>query len=47
MAELVASIRTWITRWNDDPSPFVWHKPADEILDALAAYCRRINDSGH
>jgi transposase len=33
--ELVASIRTWITGWNDDPKPFVWHKSADQILDSL------------
>lgn len=45
--ELVASIRTWITNWNESPKPFVWHKTADEILDNLAAYCQRINDSGH
>jgi transposase len=45
--DLVASIRTWITNWNDDPKPFVWHKTADQILDSLAAYCQRINDSGH
>lgn len=45
--ELVASIRTWITNWNDDPKPFTWHKTADEILDNLAAYCSRISDSGH
>ena len=45
--DLVASIRTWITNWNDDPKPFIWHKTADEILDSLAAYCQRINDSGH
>lgn len=45
--ELVASIRTWIQRWNDDPQPFVWHKTADEILDSLASYCQRISDSGH
>jgi hypothetical protein len=45
--ELVASIRTWITNWNDDPKPFVWHKTADEILDNLASYCQRISDSGH
>ena len=44
--DLVASIRTWISNWNDDPKPFVWHKTADEILDNLAAYCQRINDSG-
>ncbi len=45
--ELTASIRTWVTNWNDDPRPFVWHKTADEILDNLAAYCQRISDSGH
>ena len=45
--ELIASIRTWITNWNDEPRPFVWHKSADEILDNLAAYCTRISDSGH
>jgi transposase len=45
--ELVASIRTWIEQWNDQPKPFVWHKTADEILDTLAAYCSRISDSGH
>jgi transposase len=45
--ELVASIRTWITGWNEDPRPYVWHKTADEILDSLAAYCQRINDSDH
>jgi transposase len=45
--QLVASIRTWIECWNDDPKPFVWHKTADEILDNLADYCQRISDSGH
>ncbi len=45
--DLVASIRTWITNWNDEPKPFVWHKTADEILDSLANYCNRISDSGH
>jgi transposase len=45
--DLVASIRTWIAIWNEDPKPFVWHKTADEILDTLANYCERISDSGH
>jgi transposase len=45
--DLVASIRTWITNWNDEPKPFVWHKTAEEILDSLANYCNRISDSGH
>ena len=45
--ELDASIRTWITNWNDDPKPFVWHKTSDEIPDSLATYCQRINDLEH
>ena len=45
--DLVASIRTWITNYNDDPKPYIWHKTADEILTSLATYCQRINNSGH
>jgi transposase len=47
VTELEADIRTWINQWNADPKPFVWTKTADEILDNLANYCQRINDSGH
>lgn len=45
--DLVASIRTWVTNWNDDPKPFIWHKTADEILDSLARYIERIPNSEH
>jgi transposase len=45
--DLVALIRTWITNWNEEPEPYVWHKTADEILDSLASYCQRISGSGH
>ena len=45
--DLVASIRTWITNWNDDPKPFVWTKTADQILESIARYCNRINESRH
>jgi transposase len=47
VTELEADVRAWINAWNADPRPFVWTKTADEILDTLAAYCQRINDSGH
>jgi len=47
VAELEADLRAWIDAWIDDPKPFVWHKTADEILDTLASYLHRINDSGH
>jgi transposase len=45
--ELNADIRAWIDSWNDNPRPFLWTKTADEILDSIARYCKRINDSGH
>ncbi|MBT2382197.1 IS630 family transposase [Streptomyces sp. ISL-11] len=44
---LERDIRAWLTDWNQHPRPFVWTKTADEILDKVAAYCRRISDSGH
>jgi transposase len=44
---LEADIRAWIRIWNADPRPFVWKKTAEEILDSLARYCRRISDAGH
>jgi transposase len=47
VTELEADIRKWINEWNKDPKPFVWTKTADEILDTLASYCQRINNSGH
>jgi hypothetical protein len=47
LAELEADIRAWIQAWNEDPKPFVWTKTADQILDSIAGYLTRINDSGH
>jgi transposase len=47
VAELEADVRRWINEWNAHPKPFVWAKTADEILETLAAYCSRINDSRH
>jgi hypothetical protein len=47
VAELEHAIQSWTDTWNDNPRPFVWTKTADEILDTIAAYCQRINDSGH
>jgi transposase len=40
-------IRAWITDWNTHPRPFLWTKTAEEILDSLARFCRRISDAGH
>ncbi len=45
--QLNADIREWIEHWNEEPKPFVWTKTADQILESLAGYCTRINNSGH
>ena len=45
--DLNADIRAWIDTWNDNPQPFVWTKTADQILDSIARYCERINESRH
>lgn len=45
--ELNADIRSWITTWNDNPRPYIWTKTADQILESIHRYCKRINDSRH
>ena len=47
VAELNRDIRAWIDTWNENPRPFVWIKTADQILESIARYCGRINDSRH
>ena len=39
--ELEAAIRQYIEVHNEDPTPFVWTKTADQILDSIARYARR------
>ena len=38
-----ADICSWIADWNDNPRPFIWTKTAEEILDSLTRFCRRIS----
>ena len=45
--DLNTDIRAWIQTWNDNPRPYVWTKTADEILESIATYCTRINESRH
>jgi transposase len=45
--DLNHDIRAWIETWNADPRPFVWTKTAGQILDSIARYCERINESRH
>ena len=43
VTELTTDIKTWVTNWNTNPKPFIWHKTADQILNKLARYCTAIN----
>jgi transposase len=45
--QLNTDIRDWIDTWNENPRPFIWAKTADEIVESVARYCTRINDSRH
>ena len=47
VTDLNRDIRAWIDTWNENPRPFVWTKTADQILESIARYCGRINDSRH
>ncbi len=44
---LEADIRAWIADWNTNPTPFIWTKTAEEILESLGRFCRRISGAGH
>ena len=32
MDQLEEEIGIWTEGWNEDPRPFIWKKPADEII---------------
>lgn len=40
---IAGDIEKWAAAWNDNPTPFVWHRTADQILEHLAGYCPAIN----
>ena len=39
--QLNTDIRAWIKTWNEDPKPYVWTKPAEQILDSIARFCTK------
>jgi transposase len=45
--ELEDAIRTYLEHHNRHPKPFIWTKTADQILDSVARFCKRISNSGH
>lgn len=44
---LESAIRQYLATYNENPKPFVWTKTADEILEAVARFCKRISETGH
>ena len=40
-------LKSYIAVNNEDPKPFIWTKTADEILDAVARFCKRTSGAGH
>ena len=44
---LAADITAWAASWNENPTPFVWHKTAEQILERLAGYCTAINQQAN
>ena len=45
--QLEAVVREYIDSNNDSPTPFVWTKSADDILESLKRFCQRTHDSRH
>ncbi|MEO3936704.1 IS630 family transposase [Dermatophilaceae bacterium Soc4.6] len=44
---LETDIRAWATARNDNPRPFIWTKPAEEILESIGRLLTRISGAGH
>ena len=44
---LEKDLRDWITAWKKNPKPFTWTKTAQEILESIARYLKRINGAEH
>jgi len=45
--ELEAAISSWIDTWNENPRPFVWHKPPRRSSRASPPIYRFFSDSAH
>lgn len=45
--DLKAAILAYIAETNSKPKPFVWTKPADDLLASVARFCQRTSNSYH
>ena len=44
---LESDIRKWVKGWNENPKPFIWTKPAEQILESLKRLLQRTPGAGH
>jgi len=44
---LERAIKDYLATYNESPKPFVWTKSADEIVERVARFAKRISDPGH
>lgn len=44
---LEADIRAYAKGWNEDPKPFIWTKPAAQILESIGRLLTRISSAAH
>ena len=40
--DLEHTIRDYLASKNADPTPFVWTKTADDILERVGAFCKQL-----
>ena len=40
-------IRNWVKAWNENPKPFIWTKPAEQILESLSRLLQRTTGTAH
>jgi len=45
--ELVAKIDQFVTAYNKNATPFMWHATVDSILEKIGRLCQRISGTGH
>jgi len=44
---LEADIGAYAKGWNEDPRPFIWTKPAEQILESIGRLLTRISSAAH
>lgn len=45
--DLVSKINQFVTSYNEDSTPFVWHATADSILAKVGRLCEAISGTAH